>query len=132
MDWSTVGTLHVTDNEIVPRAGASIARYDVQAIDCAADPSNEANYSAPLARYTSKWGDIVGASNNQPPNAVVDFVDISCVVDKFKNLPGAPIKSRTDVAPDVPDKIIDFVDIPSVVDAFRGRPYPYGGPDSCP
>jgi hypothetical protein len=122
-----VGVLHVTDNEIVPKGV-----YDVQAIDCTADPSNEANYSTPLARNTSKWGDIVGGANNQPPNGVVNFNDISSVVDKFKNLPGAPIKSRADVAPDVPDKIVDFVDIPSVVDAFRGLPYPYGGPDECP
>jgi hypothetical protein len=127
MDWSTVGTLHVTDNEIVPKGV-----YNVEAIDCTADPLIEANYSAPLAIPTSKWGDIVGGANNQPPNGVVNFNDISSVVDKFKNLAGAPIKSRADVAPDVPDRIIDFVDIPAVVDAFKGLPYPYGGPDNCP
>jgi hypothetical protein len=130
MDWGMVGTLHVTDSEIVPSG-----RYDVQAIECTADPSNEGNYSDPRPRYTSKWGDIVrdcSPTGCSAPDGTVNFVDISCVVDKFKNLPSAPIKTRADVAPDVPDRIIDFVDIPSVVDAFKGLPYPYGGPDKCP
>ena len=54
-------------------------------------------------------------------------------VDKFKNLPGAPVKARADVAPEIPDQIVDFVDIPWVVDAFRGLPYPWGpSADPCP
>jgi len=122
-----VGTLHVSDNEIVPSG-----IYDVQPIDCANDPSHEACYSDPLTIATSKWGDIVGDSYNQAPDNVVNFADIACAVDKFKNTPEAPIKSRADVAPDVPDKIIDFTDISMAVDAFRGLAYPYGGPDDCP
>jgi len=119
--------VHVTDDEIVPNA-----RYELQVIDCTCDPADEANYSAPLSITTSRWGDLVGMNNAQPPNGTVDFVDVSGVVDKFKNSAGAPIKSRTDVAPDVPNRVVDFVDIPGVVDAFRGRPYPYNGPDECP
>ena len=81
------------------------------------------------------WGDVVGDCDVAPctePQGVVDFVDITAVVDKFKNLPGAPAKSRVDVGPAVPDQLIDFVDIPWVVDGFRGLPYPFDGPDGCP
>jgi hypothetical protein len=127
MDWGTVSLLYVFDDEVVPRGV-----YDVQAIDCLCDFDIETNYSVAMSISTSRWGDIVGANNQQPPNNIVDFNDISSVVDKFKNLGGAPLKSQADVAPDTPDKIVDFVDIPSVVDAFRGRPYPYNGPDECP
>jgi hypothetical protein len=117
----------VFDESVIPSAA-----YEIQAIACGCDFAELAGYSAPLPVPTPRWGDIVGTSNNQPPNGVVDFNDIASVVDKFKNSPGAPIKSRADVTPRGPDTIIDFVDIPSVVDAFRGRPYPYAGPDECP
>ena len=66
------------------------------------------------------------------PDGDVDFDDITAVVDKFRNLPGAPIKARADIAPDMPDQIVDFTDIPAVVDAFRSLPYPYDGPDEGP
>ena len=67
-----------------------------------------------------------------PPDGDMDFDDITALVDKFRNLPGAPLKSRADIAPAVPDQIVDFVDIPWVVDAFRGLPYPFDGPEECP
>ena len=72
----------------------------------------------------------MGANNGSSPQGTVDFTDISSIVAKFKNVPGALAKCRADVAPDVPDKIIDFQDISSVVDAFRGLPYPYPGPQA--
>jgi hypothetical protein len=126
-DWGKLGLLHVYSNAIVPGA-----TYTVQAIDKACDAPGEEDYSGPLSVATAKWGDAVGDNNQQPPNGTVNFNDISSIVDKFKNLPSAPIKSRVDVAPDTPDRIIDFVDIPAVVDAFKGRPYPYDGPTGCP
>ncbi|MGB2987485.1 MAG: hypothetical protein WBE26_16600, partial [Phycisphaerae bacterium] len=143
MDWSTVGLLDVFDDEVVPGA-----LYDVQAIGCACDPSNPAHYSAPLSIATSKWGDVVGAYYTNPancmvmpsgyvdcwspPNGVVNFDDISSLVDKFRNLFGAPRKARADIAPDIPDRLVNFVDVSYDVDAFRGLPYPFDGPDECP
>jgi hypothetical protein len=126
MDWSTVGVLHVADSEIVPSAV-----YTVQAINCATNPLNELSYSPPLSITTSKWGDIAGGGC-QAPNNAVDMVDISCLIDKFNNRPGAPMKARSDIAPDVPDKVVNFVDIEKIVDAFRSVLYPYFGPDECP
>ena len=119
--------MYVRSDSFVPQGV-----YDVQAIAELCYLNVESSYSDPLPVKLSKWGDTVGGDNAASPQGTVDFNDISSVVDKFKNLPGAPSKTRADVAPDVPDKIVDFVDIPAVVDAFKGLPYPYEGPDECP
>jgi hypothetical protein len=93
----------------------------------------------------SAVGDVVGSERApesdiwDPPQGVVDFVDISALVDKFKSLPDAPRKARADVAntdPDrpLPDQKVDFVDISHVVDAFRGQANAPPGPpfdDPC-
>ncbi|MGB2984343.1 MAG: hypothetical protein WBE26_00555, partial [Phycisphaerae bacterium] len=106
----------------------------------------------PLAITTSLWGDVVGEYYTNPancmvmpsgyvdcwspPNAVVNFDDISSLVDKFRNLFGAPRKARADIAGDppvgIPDRLVNFVDISYDVDAFRGLPYPFPGPSGCP
>ncbi|MGB2985568.1 MAG: right-handed parallel beta-helix repeat-containing protein, partial [Phycisphaerae bacterium] len=134
MDWSTVGLLDVSGCEVHPGA-----TYDVQAIDCTCDPSNAANYSDPLSITASLWGDVVGdcsVTPCTPPNGVVNFDDISSLVDKFRNLAGAPRKARADIAGEppvgIPDRLVNFVDISYDVDAFRGLPYPFDGPSDCP
>jgi hypothetical protein len=130
LDWGAFDEVHVFDRGIVPGA-----EYAVQSLTAGCDVENETHYSAALTATTSRWGDLVGdcsVTPCTPPNTVVNFDDIASVVDKFKNLGGAPTKPRADLAPDLPDRIVDFVDIPSAVDAFRGRPYPYGGPTGCP
>ncbi|MGB2988061.1 MAG: hypothetical protein WBE26_19505, partial [Phycisphaerae bacterium] len=59
-------------------------------------------------------------------------------VDKFRNLYGAPQKSRADIAGDppagIPDQLANFVDISYDVDAVRGLPYPFPYPPAvlCP
>ena len=128
-DWTQYGAVYVHSESLVPQG-----LYDIQAIDDTCLPTEEANFSDPLPIRLSKWGDTVGGNNAASPQGTMDFVDISSVVDKFKNLPGAPAKSRADVAPSLPDKIIDFTDIPAIVDAFKGNAYPYPGPpvdDPC-
>lgn len=81
---------------------------------------------------TDKWGDIV------PPFATVggsiqpDFRDIASIVDKFKDLEGAPAKAYADLETNVPDLRVDFNDIAGCVDAFKGIPYPFDGPSGCP
>ncbi|MGD2108062.1 MAG: hypothetical protein PVI86_01595 [Phycisphaerae bacterium] len=134
MDWSTVGLVHVFDSEIVPGA-----LYEVQAVNCWCDTSSEGNFSDPLAIATSDWGDVVGNGYGviypdvwDPPQGVVDFNDITALVDKFKNEPDACKKARTDLCSDNPDMKIDFVDIGFCVEAFRGFGYSFDGPDECP
>jgi len=128
-DFGSVGLMHVTDREIVPGA-----TYNVQAIDCTADPGNEANYSDPLPINTSSWGNICGPWDvdhwSAPDESVDVTVDVTACLDKFKNAFGAPIKARADVDPDVPEwKINISTDVTRILDAFRGQPYPFDGPD---
>ncbi len=136
-DWSAFGTVDVFDDAVIPDA-----TFDVQVIanDCAT--SNETAYSAPLTVRMSKDGDILGDCGVTPcsaPQGVVDFVDISGAVEKFKNTPGAPRKARSDVInSDIsrpkPDQKVDFVDISCIVEAFRGTPCAKPGPpavDPC-
>jgi hypothetical protein len=65
---------------------------------------------------TYRWGDI----NN---DGIVDFQDISLVVDAFRNVFVLPLEAY-DVFGCIPSNRIDFSDISWVVDAFRGLPYP--------
>jgi len=143
MDWSTVGTLHVTDDDIVPAAqppgGVFIpAIYEVQAIGCECEYDNEANYSAPFTMTTSIWGDLVGTCAVipcSPPEGVVNMAtDVTACLDKFRNLEGAVLKSRADIEPNLPDGLVNISDVTYVLDAFRGFPYPFEGPNSgrCP
>ena len=126
-DWSSVGLLQVFDDEIVPWAA-----YEIQAVDANCDPQVESNFSAGLLLTTAHWGDVVAPFNPPDPRTQPDFIDISALVDKFRNLPGAPLRAQVDLEPEVPDQIIDFLDITAVVNAFRGLGYPFAGPCPCP
>jgi hypothetical protein len=136
IDWSELGVVHVTGEEVVPGA-----TYELQALDayCFEHPCYYPYCDwfcteDKLVVTTSDWGDVVGDCSVTPctgPDGRVDFVDITAVVDKFKNSPGAPIKARADVSPDPPEGIIDFIDLSWVVGAFRGESYPYDGAAGC-
>jgi len=131
-DFGSVGLLHVTDCEIVPSA-----TYNVQSIDCATDPGNEANYSDPLTINTSMWGDICNTYDGThwtAPNGTIDVtLDVTACLEKFKNAFGAPIKARANVDPNVPGwKVNISTDVTQILDAFKGQPYPLAGPGTCP
>ncbi|MGB2984787.1 MAG: hypothetical protein WBE26_02800, partial [Phycisphaerae bacterium] len=98
MDWSKVGLVHVYGDAIVPNAV-----YEVQAVAEACDAGVEDHYSDALTTVTPVvWGDVVGEYYTNPancmvmpsgyvdcwspPNGVVNFDDISSLVDKFRNL----------------------------------------------
>jgi hypothetical protein len=128
----------VYDGGIVPGG-----TYNVRVIDDTCDCMDAAAYSGALTIQMSAVGDVVGDCSVTPctaPQGVVDFVDISAVVDKFRNLPTAPRKSRADIINSDtfqadPDRKVDFVDISCVVDAFRNTPCALVGPpttDPCP
>lgn len=129
MDWSGVGAVHVADDEVVPGAV-----YEIEAIDLACGPSADAYFSDPLTVATARWGDITGDCSVNPctrPDGTIDYVDIAAVVDKFRNLPPAPIKARADLAPAVPDRIVDMDDVARVLSAFRAEPYPFSVSGPC-
>ncbi len=131
MDWAALGVFHVFDDEIVPGAV-----YEVQAIIEGCLITFEPNFSDPLyARTSVVWGDLTRNFNGSEwtaPDGGTDFLDITAIVDKFRNLPTSPSKVRADLAEDGPDALIDFRDISFCVEAFRGFAYPFAVPDDCP
>jgi hypothetical protein len=130
--WSQYDSVHIYGDAIVP--GGS---YEIQAITvgCAADV--EENFSTPLDIGTSRWGDLVGHCATvpcTPPNGTVDVTtDVTAVLDKFKNLPDAPSKTRCDLEPEEVDLLINISDVTYCLDAFRGFSYPFDTvPSPCP
>ncbi|UCC31381.1 MAG: hypothetical protein JSU86_03715, partial [Phycisphaerales bacterium] len=129
-DWSALGTVYLYGAAIVPDG-----EYTVQAIEDWCPQDLEISYSAELQLTTSLWGDLVRnciTTPCGPPDGVVNIAsDVTAVVDKFKNLDGAPIKSRCDLEPNQPDLLINISDATEALDAFRGFGYPFDGPGGC-
>ncbi len=142
-DWAALGVIDVYDDAVVP--GGS---YEIRVIDALCDPARGESYSPQLDVALAAPGDVVGDCADCPctaPNGVIDFVDISAVVEKFKNTPctpggpGVPRKAEADLINSTttlpkPDHVVDFVDISYCVDAFRGEAAPLPGPpldDPC-
>ena len=79
----------------------------------------------------SEYGDTVGQFDSNAgiwtaPNGSADITaDVVAGVDKFANLPGAPLKSRLDLHPARPDRIVSITDITLLIDAFRGLDFPF-------
>lgn len=142
MDWGGFDVVDVFHAALVPEA-----HYFIEAIHQGCFLTNEEGFTRLLHITMSEFGDVVGNDCADcpcdPPNEVVDFIDITAVVDKFRNTPctpggpGVPRKARADlihsnatIAP--PDQKIDFVDISYCVEAFRGQPSPFPGPPTEP
>lgn len=89
------------------------------------------HFSKPITLATSPWGDVAG-KDNSAPDGVVDMLDVTAVLDRFRNLAGAVEIHRADLSPAVPDGVVDFSDISQVINAFRGEPYPFASdPPDC-
>jgi len=103
-------------------------------------PEFEHCWSEPLTVTTSIWGDIVGHCEQTictEPDGSAGIVDVTAVLDKWKNLPGNPMKARCDVEPDQPDWLVNITDVIRVNGAFLGDTYPPPGgedwgPKGCP
>lgn len=123
-NWVPFGLVHVVGAEIMPSSEYKvrcISRYDETCSD-------------PLTVKTARWGDIAGsAQSNGLSDGVVDSLDVVAMVNKFRNVAGAPSKNRALNQPNVPNVLTDVnaLDIVGVVDAFRGLPYPQSGPCPC-
>lgn len=130
-DWSVYGTVHVTSNWILPSG-----TYDVQAVDVACRANLEVTFSSPLTLATSRWGDLVGncetAPCSPPDGGIAITTDVTAVLNKFKNIEGAPIKARSDLDPATPDQRINISDVTFCLGAFRGEVYEMAAPEPCP
>lgn len=130
IDWSLFGAAYVQHPSIVPGA-----QFTVDAILLGCDQGVAANFSAPLAVSTSVPGDVVGncqVTPCTPANGFAENVDITAVLDKFKNLPSAPSKARADLDPATLDGRITISDVLRTLDGFVGDPYLYLAPNPCP
>ena len=68
-----------------------------------------------------------------PPDGTVGVTsDVTAILDKFKNLPGAVAKARADIEPALPDQRINITDVTYCLDGFLGLPYPFPAPGECP
>ncbi len=127
LDWGTVDILRVFGEEIVPGAV-----YEVRAFEEACGTVVEET-GAPAATFTTgKWGDVAEPFATSGGSTQPDILDVVAILDKFRSLPGAPIKASADLYPSRPDNVIDIIDATMAADAFRGMPYPFDGPRPCP
>ncbi len=159
-DNDCLASLHVFHEVILPSAGLASdsglfipAVYTIEVIDAAcamASPGAYADtnaYSDPLPITMSKWGDAVENCTTtpcMPPDGSTGIVDVTAVLDKWKNLPGSVRKVRADIegspAGDhrVPDQAINITDVTYCLGAFLGDTYPPPGfpapsePPLCP
>ncbi len=89
-------------------------------------PVTEAGRAA-LALTQNVWVDVVKDCSTNPcgaPDGITDFVDVSAILDKFKNLTGNVIKARADIEPKVPDQLVNITDVAFCLGAFLGQTYP--------
>ncbi len=130
-DWGLDGVINVYHEAIVP-GGA----YVVQSVEQTCDRAAELNYSPPLEFATSVWGDVVRDCSTDPcgpPDGSVGIsTDVTALLDKFKNLAGAPSKARSDIEPALPDQLLNITDVTLALDAFRGITYPFEVSEPCP
>lgn len=130
--WGQYEAVHIYGQAIVP--GGS---YELQAITVGCSNAREDNFSAQLNLDTSVWGDVVSNCTTTPcgpANGTVDVTtDVTSILDKFKNLPDAPGKTRCDIEPAEVDLLINITDITFCLDAFKGFGYPFDTvPELCP
>ncbi len=137
-DWSTVGLLHVTGSAIV---SSSVYRVENVAAICQtpfwqnspACLSGGGYVSNMLEIHTTRWADVETPYNPPSTTTQPDLGDVSSLVNKFKDAPGAAIKVRCIVEPNnIFGEVstghlsvgIGFTDIAGTVDGFKGQGYP--------
>jgi len=128
-EWGSLGTVHVFGAEIIPSS-----TYEIQAVSQACNAPDEGSVSAALTVTTARWGDVAIPFNPPSGAAQPDGLDVVALVNKFKNLSGAPSKTSGQIYGNAIELNLDVsgLDISAAVDAFKGLAYPYSGPCACP
>lgn len=127
-DWGSIGLLHVLGAEIIPSSN-----YEVRSIREGCYTQSAYSYAPALEVGTGRWGDVAEPFRPPATTQQPDIADISALVDKFRSLPGAPIKVRSLLSGQIPNLAadLDFGHVSMCVDAFRGLGYPVAGPQNC-
>lgn len=130
-DWTVDGEFHVIGAEIVPSS-----TYQIQNLgeSCRGNEASCVAASAPIVATTARWSDIAAAFNPPATTTQPDAIDVAQLVNKFKNVVGAPVKAISQIQPNVPEPNADInaLDIVAAVDALKQFAYPFSGPCPCP
>ncbi len=133
-DWVTetaTSLITVVGAEIIPSSEYSVRAYSTSCIGAEASCTN---VSDPVTMYTRRFGDVDEDYN--PPSAMnqPNAIDVAQVINKFKNVMGAPVHARAQLQPNLPElnASVYALDIVAVVDAVRGLAYAFPGPCPCP
>ncbi len=133
-DWiseTTSDPMTVVGSEIVPSSQYSVRTY---AASCKGGEDSCTNVSAVVTMYTRRSGDVDSEYN--PPSATnqPNAIDVAQLVNKFKNVAGAPVHARAQLQSNLPElnASINALDIVAVVDAVKGFAYAFSGPCPCP
>ncbi len=130
-DWSGEGLFHILGAELLP---SSIYEIENLLATCAGIEDTCLDVSPPVTVATARFGDLAAAYN--PPSATTqpDVTDVTQLVNKFKNVSGAPVKVAALLQPNLPELNgdVSVSDIVQCVDAVKSFAYPFGGPCPCP
>jgi hypothetical protein len=112
------------------------SKYSVQAYSsaCLGTEDTCQTVSPPVEMYTRRSGDVEAVYRPPGTTTQPDSIDIAQVINHFTGQPGAPVKCRVQLQPNMPEIKADVnaLDIAAVVDAVKGLPYAQGGPCPCP
>ncbi len=140
-DWSQYDIVHVWDEGIVPDGV-----FDIQVVENSCPLAEEDGYSTAMTLTQSAWADLIQDCSTtpcKPPDGSTGIVDVTAILDKWKNLPGNVQKVRADIegspAGDhrIPDQSINITDVTYCLGAFLGDTYPGpgfpapGNPPTC-
>jgi hypothetical protein len=107
--WSEWETIHVHGIAIRPET-----LYRVYAV-CDRGEGNLVA-SAPAVGSTWAWGDI-------DHNGDINFLDVSAVIDVWRERPGAAAREAVDLVGCEPNRIVNFLDISAAIDAWAEYPF---------
>jgi hypothetical protein len=84
--------------------------------------------------FTRRYGDVSATFNPPSISTQPDTIDVTQLVNKFKNIADAPVKAIAQLQPNVPELNADLsaLDIVAVVDAVKQFAYAFSGPCACP
>jgi hypothetical protein len=145
MDWTTLDLpVHIYNEVIIPSNRADgkdeDAVYEVAFVNESCNLKDNASYSnPPLTVIQPKWGDTLKDCAKDPcgaPQGVTNIGDVTGVLDKFRNLNGAPIKARCDLVGIPPtdgelDQNVSILDVTADLSAFVGGKYEFAITDPC-
>ncbi len=134
--WSDYDMVHVFDEGIVPGGDYYLAVIEAGCM-VPSDWETDPTLWSPFVLWTqSSWADLIEDCSTtpcKPPDGSTGIVDVTAVLDKWKNLPGNVKKVRADIegspAGDhrLPDQQINITDVTYCLGAFLGQQYPGPG-----